>query len=1341
MKRISLLAFIGACILALLLVGPGYSHAFKKPTQDNEMIKQDENAESLFKAPEMLKAKPGLTTIVRRNLNEAVTGDAVLGAKSFVENLLRPRQGMGEQNSLSEFLEGRHSLKTTGFTFEEERVQVDKLGYTHVRLAQYYQGLPVVGGELVVHINDRDVIYQLNGKYLQAVKTSIQPSITADEALTIGLEEQKGKPDLQITRMPALVIYGDYLAYHYVISHKGPDVGQWWYYVDAHTGKLIYRYNNIQYAAPNEGSGSHAPVSGYRLTGEDGSLVSMTGFWESSGSGNYFLYNFNDLWGIYDEDVYDWEQNATSNWGTSDRAAVSSGKNFELTQNFVTTVLGRDSFNDAGAFARANVHTGTNYVNAYWDGTDFHFGDGDGVTADPLTVLDVSAHEYGHAVTQYTSELEYSYESGALNEAYSDIMGSTVEFYHQPDGRGSYPSSTPGYSDWLMGEDCWLAEEALRDLRDPHRYELPSYYHGTYWYYGSGDNGGVHTNCMVGEFAFYLLAEGGSGVNDGHPYGPITGIGIANAAEVAIRANMVYHTMYDEYADAREAWISAATDLGQPVSTVEQVWDAVGVLAAGELIESFASPSGASMGLDYDDQRGGVWVVGEDGYIYLVGEPSPHTVMKTINLVGIAVAPDGNTNGVCVLSNGNLLLTDYNGDLTNIDDYLFEINPDTETLINYWPVDGAWNTSTDGTYIDSVVGVEIGPSGHAFVTSAWDNYVYEIALVPGLPGTWSTVTVHTATSVSTALGIDRIECPSFSGWLVGDWDSTTVAFLDEAFSTTASFPASHDGNSFNSGVTAIPVLSAEPMNIWTTDFGTDYIGVFNSGVVCGGAEAGVVIQHWTPASNTEPWGIACTSSNIWVGDGWGVNATYEYQTNGTATGRSWPYSWMPSNGPADSAFNPNTGMVWVMDVGSDNCLHEMNPASGFTGNTICGPWTISQRGLAYDPDTNTYFVGGWNEGIIYHINAAGALLDSAYVGLGIAGLAYNPDTQHLFVIENWAPNNIIYVLDASAGYSLVRQFTIAPFSDYSGAGLAIDSQRNLWAVQQVTNEVYEFTSGEEIEIPYTPGDYDGDGDTDVAMNHLPSNQFFVRGIGNLGKYGWGGTDSMPLVWDYDGDGVTEVSFYHIPSNQWFVKGVGNLGKYGWGGEVCVPVPGDYDGNGVMERAFYHSPTNRWFVEGASPVTFGWGGANCIPVPGDYNGDGTTDMMIYHVPTNQWLLYGVGNLGKFGWGGADCIPVPGDYDGDGVTDIAVLHVPSNQWFLKGVGNLGKYGWGGFDSFPIHGDYNGDRSVERGFYRHATNRWFLEGQADFSWGWGGADCMPITSSYCVYNWFMFMLGIFN
>jgi len=213
----------------------------------------------------------------------------------------------------------------------------------------------------------------------------------------------------------------------------------------------------------------------------------------------------------------------------------------------------------------------------------------------------------------------------------------------------------------------------------------------------------------------------------------------------------------------------------------------------------------------------------------------------------------------------------------------------------------------------------------------------------------------------------------------------------------------------------------------------------------------------------------------------------------------------------------------------------------------------------------------------------------------------------------------------------------------------------------------EFSSGffPASKLPEGVADFNGDGSTDVAALHLPSDQFFTDYTGNMGQYGWGGGDCYPIIWDYDGDGKTDISIYHIPTNQWFVKGVpgDNLGQFGWGGDESIPIPGDYNGDGMPERAFYHWPTNQWFVEGQEAVQFGYGGAASIPIAFDYEGDGKTDKMIYHVDSNQWFVHGIGELGQFGWGGANCIPVPADWNGDGKVEIGIVYVPDNEWIWR------------------------------------------------------------------------------
>jgi Zn-dependent metalloprotease len=514
-----------------------------------------------------------LQPVVQQNLNRSISADPVQNALQLATDIMNgsdQQNLMGTKGSASAVLQKKRSKALL------RKSQQDELGFQHIRMSQQYLGIPVIGAELIVHVNDQDQVYMVNGSFQPDTAISIDPLVTAEQAARVGLVEQQGRKNMRLAARPALVIYNGRLAWYYVIKHGGKVPGMWLYSVDAQTGELLNRYNNIQFAAPVQGSGMEAVVSGQRLVGEDGTVVSMQGFWESNGNGRYFLYSFTNLWGIYDEDAADWQQQTTSTWASNDPPAVSCALNMEYTQDFVATVLGRNSFDNNGAFAKATVHGGTNLVNAYWTGNALYFGDGDGVTAAPLTSLDVVAHEYGHALTQYTSHLNYQNESGALNEAYSDIHATAVEFASQDDGTAAYPGVEAGKADWLIGEDCWLESTALRDMRNPQRYNHPSYYHGTYWYFGTGDNGGVHYNSGVANFAFYLLAMGGNGSNDGHPYS-ITGIGIQEAAAVALRANYFYHTSTAQYADARTAWIQAAYDLGYDFQTVAAVWTACGV--------------------------------------------------------------------------------------------------------------------------------------------------------------------------------------------------------------------------------------------------------------------------------------------------------------------------------------------------------------------------------------------------------------------------------------------------------------------------------------------------------------------------------------------------------------------------------------------------------------------------------------------------------------------------------------------------------------------------------------------------------------------------------------------
>jgi hypothetical protein len=232
------------------------------------------------------------------------------------------------------------------------------------------------------------------------------------------------------------------------------------------------------------------------------------------------------------------------------------------------------------------------------------------------------------------------------------------------------------------------------------------------------------------------------------------------------------------------------------------------------------------------------------------------------------------------------------------------------------------------------------------------------------------------------------------------------------------------------------------------------------------------VRSWSAPGVQNAWGLAYNANrdSVWVSSpafGWGgVGQFYEAAPlNGTLTGVTQPYSWEPIYGPADATYNWNTGKLWVMNVDDDpakNCIYEIDPASGYTGQRICvgaGGWDYSQRGLAYDPTTDTYFAGSWNDGMIYRFKPDGTVLAAKYTGLWTAGLAYNPDTGHLLVVEAIGNGSKFYKIDVNNDYAVIGEATVTGF--INGAGLEIDCSGNFWALDQASNTVFQLRDSTE----------------------------------------------------------------------------------------------------------------------------------------------------------------------------------------------------------------------------------------------------------------------------------------
>jgi Zn-dependent metalloprotease len=214
------------------------------------------------------------------------------------------------------------------------------------------------------------------------------------------------------------------------------------------------------------------------------------------------------------------------------------------TYDFYKTYHNRDSIDNAGLTIISTVHYKSGYANAFWNGSQMVYGDAYGF---PLAD-DVVAHELTHGVTQYESNLFYYYQSGAINEALSDIWG---EFVDQTNGQGN---DSPGVK-WLMGEDV-SGLGALRNMANPPAFGDPDKMTSPLYYGGDGDNGGVHTNSGVLNKAAFLIADGG--VFNGKA---VTGLGITKAAPVFYETQTNMLTSGSDYADVYNALYQACLNL------------------------------------------------------------------------------------------------------------------------------------------------------------------------------------------------------------------------------------------------------------------------------------------------------------------------------------------------------------------------------------------------------------------------------------------------------------------------------------------------------------------------------------------------------------------------------------------------------------------------------------------------------------------------------------------------------------------------------------------------------------------------------------------------------------
>ncbi|MEV5176265.1 M4 family metallopeptidase [Streptomyces flaveolus] len=484
------------------------------------------------------------------------------------------------------------TARTLGLGAQEKLVVRDVVkdndGTLHTRYERTYAGLPVLGGDLVVHtppasVAKGTVSTTYNNKRTIKVR-STTATVTKAAAATKALKAAKSlKAEKPTTDSARKVIWaGDgtpKLAWETVIGGLQDDgtPSQLHVITDATTGKELYRYQAVKTGTGNTQYSGTVTLN-TTLSGSTYQLYDTT-------RGGHKTYNLNrgtSGTGTLMTDADDvWGDGTGSNTQT---AGADAAYGAQETWDFYKNTFGRSGIRNDGVAAYSRVHYSSGYVNAFWDDSCFcmTYGDGSGNTH-ALTSLDVAGHEMSHGVTSNTAGLEYSGESGGLNEATSDIFGTGVEFY---------ANNPKDVGDYLIGEKIDINGDG-----SPLRYmDKPSKDGGSAdsWYSGVG-NLDVHYSSGPANHMFYLLSEGsGTKVINGVTYNSptsdgvaVTGIGRDAALKIWYKALTTYMTSSTNYAGARTAALNAAAALYGTNSTQ---YAGVGNAFAGINVGSHINP-------------------------------------------------------------------------------------------------------------------------------------------------------------------------------------------------------------------------------------------------------------------------------------------------------------------------------------------------------------------------------------------------------------------------------------------------------------------------------------------------------------------------------------------------------------------------------------------------------------------------------------------------------------------------------------------------------------------------------------------------------------------------------
>ena len=441
-------------------------------------------------------------------------------------------------------------------------------------------GYPVLGAQLLIHETAGRAL-RGSGQLLQVAalpSAATAVVVTADKAR--GIAEQRftaahlrPAAQLEATELWYVPRDLDFERAEYVLAHRvdvysTAPLDRHYAFVDAATGELVATQNRL-HASDEPGTADTKYAGRQALTTDllpDGRFRL---YQETTRNTVIHTRNAQNGDGTNWVEFYDDDNDWTGTNANQDEVARDAHWGTERYHDLLTDYFGMRSIDGSGFNLIANVHVDFEYANAFWDGQTTNYGDGSpsSVIASPLTAIDVVGHELTHGLTEFSAGLIYNDESGALNEAFSDIYGMATRFYARPDQLGN----------WAVGDQMDPNGEGFRSLLDPNIHERPGTYRGDFWV----DGAGVHTNSGVGGHWYYFLSEGGQGTNElGTSYN-ITGIGWEDALRVAHSTLTNYLTPASTYAEAAAFSVEAAGGLFGPcdprTASVAEAWKAVGL--------------------------------------------------------------------------------------------------------------------------------------------------------------------------------------------------------------------------------------------------------------------------------------------------------------------------------------------------------------------------------------------------------------------------------------------------------------------------------------------------------------------------------------------------------------------------------------------------------------------------------------------------------------------------------------------------------------------------------------------------------------------------------------------